>query len=679
MSFLNPGFLWVLFAMLIPVIIHLINFRKPKVVYFSNTAFIEDIKKETRTKTKLKQILILIARMLTIAMLVIVFAGPFIPNNYKEDNNPAELSIIYIDNSFSMDADAAKGKVFDWAKQTAKDLVYANSASMNYIFLSNDCNSDLRATLNRDQVVTSIDECEITASSLLVNDLIVKANFFVRDGNKATLYVISDMQKSMFEGIETELDENVDAVFMSLNPMKVSNLYIDSCWFETPVHRMGQNEKLKVRVQNKSADGFYDIPLQLYVNDSLKAMTSFNVESDDSVDIEIAYQNTANGNVSARLEISDYPIVYDNIMYYSYGVTGKTRILSINALSESRCLSALYGKDDDNFELVQVRQGHESDVNIDDYDLVVLNSVSEISSGLGEKLKMFVNNGGSVCLIPGTTVNYTSLNAFLELFALGKFTGTINSDMKLYGIDYANNLYKDVFSKEEKQSSLPNVDVSHKLVLFSKASFSSALTLENSDPLLVAGEYGNGRMYVLAAPIDSKNLDFTKSVAFSPAMYNMAMNSQIVNSLYATVGSETMARVRVESYETGNSYVIRDSHGESSYVDVRYNAGLLNVFIPDNMKSAGIYDLCANDDTIALLSLNYNRNESMQDYLTIDELEDINQREFQGKAKVLNFDELDSSSVDFKEFSEGKPLWKYFVLLAFLFIICEIMIIKFMK
>lgn len=62
MAFLNPSFLWALFAMAIPVIIHLINFRKPKVVYFSNTAFIEDVKKETRTKTKLKQILILIDR-----------------------------------------------------------------------------------------------------------------------------------------------------------------------------------------------------------------------------------------------------------------------------------------------------------------------------------------------------------------------------------------------------------------------------------------------------------------------------------------------------------------------------------------------------------------------------------------------------------------------------------------
>ena len=199
MSFLNPSFLWALFAMAIPVIIHLINFRKPKVVYFSNTSFIEDIKKETRTKTKLKQILILIARMLTIAMLVFVFAGPYIPTGEKQTDKISDLSIIYIDNSFSMDADAGNGKMFDQAKQIAKDLVYSNSPSMNYVFMSNDCNSDYRATLNRDQVVTSIDDCSITANSLKVDDLISKANVYARKGESASLYVISDMQKYMFD------------------------------------------------------------------------------------------------------------------------------------------------------------------------------------------------------------------------------------------------------------------------------------------------------------------------------------------------------------------------------------------------------------------------------------------------------------------------------------------------
>lgn len=679
MAFLNPSFLWALFAMAIPVIIHLINFRKPKVVYFSNTSFIEDIKKETRTKTKLKQILILIARMLTIAMLVFVFAGPYIPTGEKQADKISDLSIIYIDNSFSMDADAGNGKMFDQAKQIAKDLVYSNSPSKNYVFMSNDCNSDYRATLNRDQVVTSIDDCSITANSLKVDDLISKANVYARKGESASLYVISDMQKYMFDDIETELDSNINVVLLSLNPTKVNNLYVDTCWFDSPVHRVGQNELLTVRIANKSSEGFYDIPLQLYINDSLKAMTSFNVEAGESVDVDVAYQNTTAGNVAARLEISDYPIVYDNILYFCYAISDKTRILAINASDESRYLNAMFGNDEGNFLFSQEKQGHESDVNVNDYDLVVLNSVSEISSGLAERLKTFVNGGGSVCLIPGSSLNYASLNSFLELFALGKFDGTTARDVKLYGIDYNSNLFRNVFAKEEKQGSLPNMELTHKLSLFSKAGFSPVLTLENASPVLVAGDYGSGKLYVFAAPIDKVNADFAKSVVFSPALYNMAMNSQLVISLYATIGAETIVQTRIDNYEIGNTYNIYDANGETSLVDVRYNSGVLNVFMPSTMKSSGIYGLCANGDTVSCLALNYSRNESMQDYLTEEELEDINTQKFSGRASIFRFDSMERTFSDFKEISEGKPLWKYFVLLALLFIICEILIIKFMK
>ncbi|MBR3945467.1 MAG: BatA domain-containing protein [Bacteroidales bacterium] len=679
MAFLNPSFLWALFAMAIPVIIHLINFRKPKVVYFSNTSFIEDIKKETRTKTKLKQILILIARMLTIAMLVFVFAGPFIPNNEKANDEPSDLSIIYIDNSFSMDADAAKGKVFDQAKQIAKDLVYASDPSMNYIFISNDFYSDFRATLNRDQVITSIDDCKISANSMKINDLIVKANALARNGKNASLYIISDMQKYMFEDVEAELAENVNAVLMSLNPVKINNLYVDTCWFDSPVHRVGQNEHLTVRITNKSSEGFYDIPMQLYLNDSLKAMTNFNVEAGESVEVNVDYKNTSAGNVAARLEISDYPIVYDNVLYFSYAISDKTKVLTINAKDESRYLTALFGNDEETFKFEQVRQGHESDMNINDFDLVVLNSVSEISSGLAERLKTFVNNGGSVCLIPASSVNYASLNSFLELFAIGKFEGLTQNDTKLYGIDYKNNLYRNVFSKEEKQGSLPNMELTHKLNMFSRASFSSVLTLENSAPVLVAGDYGNGKLYVFASPIDNANADFAKSVVFSPAMYNMAMNSQLANSLYATINTETIAQARVDSYEIGNTYNIYVAKDESYLVDVRYNSGLLNVFMPANLKSAGVYGLSENNDTIALLALNYNRNESMQDYLSEEDLEAMNTQRFSGRASIFRFDDVEQTFSDFKAISEGKALWKYFVLLALLFIICEVLIIKFMK
>ncbi|PLW99845.1 MAG: hypothetical protein C0594_16555, partial [Marinilabiliales bacterium] len=105
MQFLYPGFLYALSALSIPIIIHLFNFRKYKTVYFSNVAFIKDVKKETKAKSQLKNLLILLFRLLTITALVMAFAQPYIPTNNSMKQNKKEKACRYIENSFSMDAE----------------------------------------------------------------------------------------------------------------------------------------------------------------------------------------------------------------------------------------------------------------------------------------------------------------------------------------------------------------------------------------------------------------------------------------------------------------------------------------------------------------------------------------------------------------------------------------------
>ena len=79
MKFAYPEFLYALFAIAIPIIIHLFNFRKFKKIYFSNVEFLKEVQQETQAKSKLKHLLILLSRILAIVFLVFAFAQPFIP------------------------------------------------------------------------------------------------------------------------------------------------------------------------------------------------------------------------------------------------------------------------------------------------------------------------------------------------------------------------------------------------------------------------------------------------------------------------------------------------------------------------------------------------------------------------------------------------------------------------
>ena len=63
---------------------------------FSNTKFLSEIKEEQATKNKLKHILVLLARMLTVFFLVLAFAQPFIPSN-KDSDSSEKLVAVYLD------------------------------------------------------------------------------------------------------------------------------------------------------------------------------------------------------------------------------------------------------------------------------------------------------------------------------------------------------------------------------------------------------------------------------------------------------------------------------------------------------------------------------------------------------------------------------------------------------
>ncbi len=137
MSFLYPAFLFALFAIAIPIIIHLFNFRKFRVVYFSNVKFLQNVLLETKAKSKLKHLLILLMRILAIASAVIAFAQPYIPENTTQNVSSGIVSL-HVDNSFSMDAEGKDGNLLEVAKNKARNIVSAFPAGTKFLLTTND-------------------------------------------------------------------------------------------------------------------------------------------------------------------------------------------------------------------------------------------------------------------------------------------------------------------------------------------------------------------------------------------------------------------------------------------------------------------------------------------------------------------------------------------------------------
>ena len=139
MQFLFPNVLWGLLALSIPLIVHLFNFRRTKKVFFSNVALLKTVETKSSSFRKLKRWLIMAARMLFLACLIIAFAQPvFFKNSNGINAKPVGINGIYLDNSLSMQNTTESKRFLDLAIIRVDELLSIFNRSSNIQMTTND-------------------------------------------------------------------------------------------------------------------------------------------------------------------------------------------------------------------------------------------------------------------------------------------------------------------------------------------------------------------------------------------------------------------------------------------------------------------------------------------------------------------------------------------------------------
>lgn len=162
MSFLYPSFLWALFALIIPVIIHLFYFRRYKTVYFTNLRFLKEVKEQTNSWQRLRNLLVLAARMLALAALVFAFAQPY----WQKAGSKTELGnhdvSIFFDNSYSMSAEAEDLRLLEKARLRAEEIVAAYGPNDRIQILSMDLEGRDQRLLSKEDALQRIREIQLS-------------------------------------------------------------------------------------------------------------------------------------------------------------------------------------------------------------------------------------------------------------------------------------------------------------------------------------------------------------------------------------------------------------------------------------------------------------------------------------------------------------------------------------
>ncbi|MBL7913119.1 MAG: BatA and WFA domain-containing protein [Bacteroidia bacterium] len=683
MMFVYPAFLWALAAVTIPIIIHLFNFRRYKKVYFTNVRFLKELQHQSKSKSRLREILVLIARCLAIACLVLAFCQPVL---FDKDtvitNTGAKAVSIYIDNSFSMENVNKQGPLLEIAKNKAKEIIKAFGNGDKFQIITNDFEGKHQRFNSKEDAINVIDEVKISSATRLYSDVLKRQTEFLGSSNLADqkVYALSDAQETTFNLNEIQNDTTVKVTLVPLKANEVNNIYIDTCWFETPLQQKGFIQKLHANIVNYGNTNLEIGSAKLFLNKQQIAISSFSVEANSKKEIQFTFECKKEGVNYGSIKIEDFPITFDDELFFAFNSKVNVSVCLINGKEQTQdnAIATLFKTD----SLFKLNSFSEQAIDFGAFktsDVVILNQLAELSTGLMAEVTKFTNTGGSVVFIPAQNANIPSYNQALTMLQMPNLVALDSSKLKVDKIELASKFYAGVFEKISDRLNLPLVTNHYKLARTNSMDFETILMLQNSDALFGLSRKDNALVYLFSVPLNEKCTNFPKHALFVPTFYQICFNSLKSVPLSYQASSNVVINIKNDLATADQPPHIKQVGG---LLDVIPESRVLNnglaLYTQRQISLPGFFEVQRNTTLLLPLAFNYSRKESNLKCQDVEQLKKI----IDDKA-FKNIQLIEDTSVDItgqiQQGAEGKKLWKIFIILTLLFIGIEIALLRFLK
>ncbi len=673
MAFTNPLLLIGLTAILIPIIIHLFNFRRYKTIYFSNVKMLDDIRKKTKREQTLQQLVVLALRILGIAALVLAFAQPYIPTN-KNKSAKGNLVTIFLDNSYSMEANSEKGSMLYDAVDAAKSIVNAFGFSDDFVLTTQDFSGEESHILNKDQILELLDKIQVSSNSHSLKEILSFEQNTCANSKKGNVvhYYISDYQKNNFNISQLTTDSTTTTFLIPMPSELKNNVGIDSCWFLSPVFKVGNQVTFFARIHNYGGEEVNKLPVKLYINDKQKAIAALDIPANSYVDCRMVYNIEETGTQCGRVTLEDAPITFDDQLFFTYEVTDNTNIAVIHDKEPNKYLYALYGKDSIfNYQSMAYNQVNYSQLK--QCEVIVLSEVPTLSSGLADELGKFVRSGGTLLVFPPKEVD-NSLNQFLSGAGAGTFGELAKKELKCGEINSESLYFKGALERTSDQLDMP-VTLQHYEISGGDGS-EVIMKLENGSPLLVSYPSDKGKIILSAVAMNDDYGNTHRHTLFFVPLHNIGIMSAIQGKLYNTIGVDPMQSIPTRTENSDEVLTLKARNNNEEFIPEQRRVGNETaLYFHDQVHNSGLFDIVREGAAVGTIAFNLNRKES--------DLACYDAGELKKMAKASGHD-IDVISADTKNIAQsatdklnGRPLWHYFILLALLCFLAEIILLRF--
>ena len=565
MSFLNWMLLGGTLAFAAPLLIHLLNRSRFKVVDWGAMHLLDAALQVNSKRIEWQSWLLLFMRCMIPILLALALARPVFTKWRSASAAGDKSLVLLIDNSLSMQAQVGEGSTrFDKAIAQATELIKRQKPSTELsLWTVGGVPTDVLNGNSFDHalVLNKLSTLHSGASSVPVQSAFsaaIKRISGMQNANRE-IVLISDFQNdewlSFNEAEQSALRDQLTAeslpIQLTLLPIRdvisATNLSVEIDAFESPLVVVDQAFRISVQVRNHGANPANDIPVILKVAGTEIASRRVSIPGNGVEQAMFDCQIQAAGNHQIEVRIDDAAgYEADNVANQIVVVRQPLQVLIVDeraAASElqrasgylSLALSPFVATDSGK-NLVQSRVVAPDRVvrgEVAEHDVVVLADVSRLNDKLADEVADFVEAGGGLLLFSGSAIDPNWYNnrwggkskrpllpsQFLK--QPRPITGPSRIDIAPLKHPALSSLVRESESGFEGVEFQRWREFEIEPQAESNNSVDVLLRLENGHPLLLTKASGNGHVMQFASSVDTGDSNLPLRPVFVPLMQGL--------------------------------------------------------------------------------------------------------------------------------------------------------------
>lgn len=698
MSFLNPLFLAALITVGVPLLIYLLNIRKPRKVQFSTLAFFESLKTTALKRIRIKRWLLLTLRMLAVAALAIALSRPFLPSGSGTiyQNEPMVVGIL-IDNSPAMDRVDRDGPYIEQALEIAGGII-SMAGSDDRIDLNVTHGEGLTLPLlSPGGALNRLDQIGTEKKGNYLGDRISRMKDRLRDAREPNkvLYLISDFRESTLNG--SGLAGGAPDEEISLQMIRVGNGDTANTGYrdvDVISGAAGEGAPLQLRAElenfgSRTAENQF---LSLYIDDELISQQPFTLGAGETETFTFELPGSGEGQIAAELLIEGDELSFDNRYYASIRLPETRSLLVLGGEgggrefnSFLRPLLEIIDSENDRFDVrfsqpEQVQPGE-----IFDYDGIVLDGIRNIPDYLSQALTDHLQAGAGILLLPAADGSMSSYNRLLSFSNAGRYSNVSGSYGSFNPVDRmaipteGHPVLDAIFDKpedEEIRLNVPELFYLYDIESSGEAGSVTLLQTRTGRPLIEEARVGNGRLLYSAIGSDPGWSNFPVKPFFAPFFFRTA--DYLVAGEGATLGSHTLGEpFRIVLNRSAEGVTIEKA-GEEIIPQVRQTFSGTEIRYDGTEWEPGWLILHTGGEEI-LYSANLDAMESSLKTLGDAEADQLFATLFENRRVIGTEFDTQETLNELQSASFGREIWFWFIIAAILLLVTESLVSRIYK